>query len=185
MNNLLIRSALGLALLLVFTPLPSIQASKVSEWVLDTQETVKKAAKDTNNEINRSKEKLAEASVPVTIPTGPSASPSATTLVDKQIAVAEIDKLGEQLKNARAEKIEAQDNNKLANAIMVALVGAIGGGVLTMASTGMFGRFDRREKFLAALEREWNLANKGFDFSTVPKYRRLFQPKDRSGEAVK
>jgi hypothetical protein len=175
------KSIIAAGCFIALTIVPLADGSMLSKALLNTDKTVNKAVKDTNAEVNRAKEKV--------INSGATTGTTTTTLtgkpvVEQQVAAAEIDKLGEKLKDTRAEKIEVEGEKKLSDAIIVALTGAIIGGVITMGSTGMFGRYDRREKFLAALEREWNLASKGFDFSTVPKYRRLFQPKAPNGDAV-
>jgi hypothetical protein len=168
-------------LLITLAIVPLTNASMLSKALLNTEKTVNKAVKDTNAEVNRSKEKLINsgASTGTTTPTM-TATPG-KPLVEQQVAVAEIDKLGEKLRDTRAEKIEVEGEKKLADAIVVALTGAIVGGIITMGSTGMFGRHDRREKFLAAVEREWNLQSQGFDFASIPAYRRLSRP-TKSGD---
>jgi hypothetical protein len=143
-----------------------VQASILSRVLTNTNKTIEKATKDTNAEINRAKEKV--------IASGPTL-PATTPSHEKQVAVTEIDSLGKQLLDAKTEKIELEGEKKLSDGLVVALAAAAAGGVIAMASTGMFGRYDRRDKYLAAIERELNLAERGFDFTTVPKYRRLSQ----------
>jgi hypothetical protein len=173
-------AAVAIALAIV----PLTNASMLSKALLNTEKTVNKAVKDTNAEVDRSKEKLLKAGTSngTTTPTA-SATPI-KPLVERQVADEEIDKLGEKLKDTRAEKIEVEGEKKLADAIVVALTAAIVGGIITMGSTGMFGRYDRREKFLAAVEREWNLQSQGFDFASIPTYRRLSQPAKNAGASV-
>lgn len=165
------------AALIVLTVVPLANASWLSKSLTNTERTVNKALKDTNAEVNRSKEKLQKTATVAPMPglsPAPAASPTpAKALVEKDVAVAEIEKLGDELKNARAEKIETEGEKKVANGINVTLVAAILGSIITMTTTGMFGRHDRREKFLAAVEREWHLESQGFDFAAIPNYQRL------------
>ena len=140
---------------------PSSDASWLSKAVRDTSSTVHKAVADTGAEIDRAKQKV----------TGAGASTPAVVA-----ATQEIDRLGEQLKNAKTEKIEAEAEKDVAHAGLIGLSAAVLGGLIAMTSTGMFGRHDRREKYLAAVLREIELDQKGFDFGRLPRYKRLCRP---------
>jgi len=152
------------------------RASWFSNAILNTHKTVDKAVKDTNREISRSKEKILESNRLIANPSpGPISSASPPALVDKQTALKEVDELGDKLKDERSEKVELKDEKKLRDGLIVALVS----GIITLVSTGGFGRMDRRDKFLAAIEREWKLQTDGFDFARIPGYRRLLREESR------
>src|SRR5215213_9098908 len=106
----------------------STNASIFSRVLKNTENTVNKAVKDTNAEVNRAKEKVISAG----------GSPA---------AVKEVEKLGEQLSNAKTEAIEAQDEKDAAHTSLVAVLAALVGGILTLSTTGFFGRNDRVDKF--------------------------------------
>ena len=92
-------------------------ASWLSKAVTNSTKTADKAVKDTTAEINRTKEKVINSGTP----TAPAA------VVKKDVAVAEIDRLGEKLKDAQTSKIEVEGEKKLADGIIVALVAAVVG----------------------------------------------------------
>jgi hypothetical protein len=175
------------AVLISFAAVSPGKASWLSNAVLNTQKTVDKAVKDTNKEVNRAKDKVIGSDTTK----DPAASPTPTVLgspgvavVSKQSVETEFDQLGKKLTDAVAERITTRDEKKLSDAIIVALISAIVGGIVTMSSTGMLGRHDRREKFLAAVEREWKLESEGFDFARIPNYQRISQAKDGQRNAA-
>ncbi len=130
------------------------EASWLSRALKNTEKTVNKAVQDTNDEINRTKDKLVGSG-------------------NSQATIAEVEQLGEALKESRTNEIKYKDEKEVANAGLLALSAAIIGGIVTLATTGMFGRNDRKDKFLAAVEREWELEKAGFDFNSLQGYKRL------------
>jgi hypothetical protein len=159
----------------------AITTSAHAGFFRNVEKAVAKAVDDTNAEVKRASDKITNIAAPAAAPLTnlpPSSSPAATPplVVPKEVALEQVKQMGQELKESRtAEAITKEENDVLSTRVFT-LAGALVTALIAMVTRGLFDRYDRRDKFLAAVEREWNLDRQGFDFRRLPRYRRLSTP---------